>query len=146
MLRKLLTHLSDGQFHSGEALGEALGVSRAAVWKQLKKLDELDIPYSSVKGKGYRLHDPIEYSISLPSCLPFLSGWIAWNSCWTSIQLIPICLNALLTIWGSVTRCLPKSRAVGVVGVGGNGYHPLAATFIFLCWCLFLGGCRRWKV
>lgn len=60
MLRKLLTHLSDGQFHSGEALGEALGVSRAAVWKQLKKLDELDIPYSSVKGKGYRLHDPIE--------------------------------------------------------------------------------------
>lgn len=60
MLRQILTHLSDGQFHSGEALGKALGVSRAAVWKQLKKLDELEIPFSSVKGKGYRLHDPIE--------------------------------------------------------------------------------------
>lgn len=60
MLKKLLCHLSDGHFHSGEALGEAMGVSRAAVWKQLKKLEELEVPFSSVKGKGYRLHDPIE--------------------------------------------------------------------------------------
>ncbi|MDF1764647.1 MAG: biotin--[acetyl-CoA-carboxylase] ligase, partial [Oleibacter sp.] len=60
MLNTLLGILADGQFHSGEALGEALGVSRAAVWKQLKKLEDLDIPYSSVKGKGYRLHDQIE--------------------------------------------------------------------------------------
>lgn len=60
MLNQLLSLLADGQFHSGEELGEALGVSRAAVWKQLKKLDELDIPYSSVKGKGYRLHEAIE--------------------------------------------------------------------------------------
>jgi len=60
MLKQLLARLSDGQFHSGEELGEALGVSRAAVWKQLKKLEELDVPFSSVKGKGYRLHDPIE--------------------------------------------------------------------------------------
>lgn len=60
MLNQILTLLSDGHFHSGEELGEALGVSRAAVWKQLKKLDELAIPYSSVKGKGYRLQDAIE--------------------------------------------------------------------------------------
>lgn len=60
MLRQLLVLLSDGRFHSGDELGEALGVSRAAVWKQLKKLDDLDIPYSSVKGKGYRLQDAIE--------------------------------------------------------------------------------------
>ncbi|WP_028295211.1 bifunctional biotin--[acetyl-CoA-carboxylase] ligase/biotin operon repressor BirA [Oceanobacter kriegii] len=60
MLGQLLALLSDGRFHSGDELGEALGVSRAAVWKHMKKLDELDIPYSSVKGKGYRLHDAIE--------------------------------------------------------------------------------------
>lgn len=60
MLNKLLALLSDGQFHSGEELGGALGVSRAAVWKQLKKLEDLDVPFSSVKGKGYRLHDVIE--------------------------------------------------------------------------------------
>jgi len=60
MLRQLLALLADGQFHSGDELGQALGVSRAAVWKQLKKLEDLDIPCSSVKGKGYRLQDAIE--------------------------------------------------------------------------------------
>lgn len=65
MLRQILLILADGQFHSGEELGERLGVSRAAVWKQLKKLDELGIPYSSIRGKGYRLPDPIEL-LSLP--------------------------------------------------------------------------------
>ena len=60
MLNKILTLLADGQFHSGEEVGQALGVSRAAVWKHMKKLDELDIPYSSVKGRGYRLQDDIE--------------------------------------------------------------------------------------
>lgn len=60
MLQQILSILADGQFHSGEELGRRLGVSRAAVWKQLKKLDELDIPYSSIRGKGYRLPEPIE--------------------------------------------------------------------------------------
>lgn len=60
MLRDLLTILADGNFHSGEDLGARLGVTRAAVWKQLKKLESLNIPLSSVKGKGYRLSDAIE--------------------------------------------------------------------------------------
>ncbi|MGO3003573.1 MAG: HTH domain-containing protein, partial [Halomonas sp.] len=33
----LMRLLSDGEVHSGEQLGETLGISRAAVWKQLKK-------------------------------------------------------------------------------------------------------------
>ena len=38
---RLLHILSDGRFHSGQALGEVLGVSRAAVWHHLKKLQDL---------------------------------------------------------------------------------------------------------
>src|SRR5690606_12830641 len=34
----LVELLADGAFHSGEELGAALGVSRAAVWKQLQRL------------------------------------------------------------------------------------------------------------
>ena len=60
MLQNLLQILSDGEFHSGEELGSQLGVTRAAVWKQLQKLETLNIPLSSVKGKGYRLSDAIE--------------------------------------------------------------------------------------
>ncbi|WP_421868673.1 bifunctional biotin--[acetyl-CoA-carboxylase] ligase/biotin operon repressor BirA [Motiliproteus sp.] len=55
VLESLLSILADGEFHSGESLGQQLGVSRAAVWKQLKKLDALGIDCHSVKGRGYRI-------------------------------------------------------------------------------------------
>lgn len=57
---ELIRLMSDGDYHSGEQLGERLGVSRTAVWKQLKKLEALDIPLEAVKGRGYRLASPIE--------------------------------------------------------------------------------------
>lgn len=56
----LIRLLSDGEFHSGEQLGERLGVSRTAVWKQLKKLEAMDIPLEAIKGQGYRLSSPLE--------------------------------------------------------------------------------------
>ncbi|SBR52232.1 MULTISPECIES: biotin--[acetyl-CoA-carboxylase] ligase [unclassified Halomonas] len=56
----LMRLLSDGEVHSGEQLGDALGVSRAAVWKQLKKLDALGVELVAVKGRGYRLAQPLE--------------------------------------------------------------------------------------
>lgn len=55
MTADLLSILADGHFHSGPELGERLGVSRTAVWKQLKKLEAEGLPVNSVKGKGYRL-------------------------------------------------------------------------------------------
>ena len=57
---RLLKLLSDGDFHSGEDLGAALGVSRMAVWKHLKTLRELGVDFEAVRGKGYRLSASIE--------------------------------------------------------------------------------------
>ena len=57
---RLLNLLSDGEFHSGEALGAALGVSRMAVWKHLKALRELGVGFEVVRGKGYRLPASVE--------------------------------------------------------------------------------------
>ncbi len=54
-LRPVLELLADGAFHSGESLGFTLGVSRAAVWKQLKKLETFGLELEVVKGRGYRL-------------------------------------------------------------------------------------------
>lgn len=57
----LLRHLADGRFHSGEDLAAAFGVSRAAVWKQLKQLQTLPgITVHAVRGRGYRLASPLE--------------------------------------------------------------------------------------
>ncbi len=54
-LKPLIEILADGQFHSGEFLGERLGVTRAAVWKRLQSLALLDIPVETSKGRGYRI-------------------------------------------------------------------------------------------
>lgn len=56
----LIDQLADGRFHSGEALGQALGVSRAAVWKMIPKLQQLGLEIYAVSGKGYRLATPFE--------------------------------------------------------------------------------------
>ncbi|AVI82846.1 biotin--[acetyl-CoA-carboxylase] ligase [Pseudomonas syringae pv. tomato] len=56
----LLKLLADGAFHSGQVLGESLGVSRSAVWKQLQQLEsDLGIEVHKVRGRGYRLATPI---------------------------------------------------------------------------------------
>ncbi|PYF78117.1 BirA family biotin operon repressor/biotin-[acetyl-CoA-carboxylase] ligase [Marinomonas alcarazii] len=59
-MQAVLALLSDNEFHSGEELGAALGVTRAAVWKKLKKLESIGMTVHSVKGRGYRLPTPIE--------------------------------------------------------------------------------------
>ncbi|MEH6552265.1 MAG: bifunctional biotin--[acetyl-CoA-carboxylase] ligase/biotin operon repressor BirA [Pseudomonadales bacterium] len=56
----LLNILADGEFHSGQAIGEVMGVSRAAIWKQLQKLDELGLDIESAKGRGYRIDGGLE--------------------------------------------------------------------------------------
>ncbi len=56
----LLTCLSDGQFHSGEKLGELLGISRAAVSKHIKGIQCWGIDIFRVQGRGYQLADPLE--------------------------------------------------------------------------------------
>jgi BirA family biotin operon repressor/biotin-[acetyl-CoA-carboxylase] ligase len=57
---KLLNLLADGRFHSGEALGRAVGVSRTMIWKHIQNLQALGIECHSVSGKGYRLAAPVE--------------------------------------------------------------------------------------
>lgn len=56
----LLELLKDGRFHSGQALGAALGISRSAVWKQLQQLEaELGLSIHKVRGRGYQLAAPL---------------------------------------------------------------------------------------
>ena len=58
--RQLLKLLSDGEYHSGEALGQAIGISRMAVWKHINALRETGVELHSQHGKGYRLPAAVE--------------------------------------------------------------------------------------
>ena len=57
---KILDILKDGEFHSGEALGEKVGCSRTAVWKHLQKLEALGLLVETTKGTGYRIVGGVE--------------------------------------------------------------------------------------
>jgi BirA family biotin operon repressor/biotin-[acetyl-CoA-carboxylase] ligase len=51
----LLQMLADGEYHAGPELAAVLGVSRAAIWKQLRGLAELGLVVEAERGRGYRI-------------------------------------------------------------------------------------------
>lgn len=55
----LLRALAPGALVSGEALGRELHISRAAVWKAVRRLVELGVPIEALPGRGYRLEEPL---------------------------------------------------------------------------------------
>ena len=56
----LISLLADGEFHSGEQLGEQLGMSRAAINKHIQTLRDWGVDVFTVPGKGYSLPEPIQ--------------------------------------------------------------------------------------
>ncbi len=55
---QLLNLLADGEFHSGEALADQLGVSRASVFNALADVADYGVVLQRIRGRGYRLARP----------------------------------------------------------------------------------------
>ncbi|MBN9543763.1 MAG: biotin--[acetyl-CoA-carboxylase] ligase [Alphaproteobacteria bacterium] len=51
--------LNDLEYHDGDSLGEALGMTRSGVWKMIKKLEDYGIQIESVKSKGYKFQEEL---------------------------------------------------------------------------------------
>jgi len=56
----LLALLASGAELSGSAVAAELGITRAAVWKQIEQLRAHGLPIRAEAGRGYRLDAPIE--------------------------------------------------------------------------------------
>lgn len=52
---RLIELLAGGEFRSGQWLGDQLSISRAAVWKHIRSLQDVGIEVHAVRGRGYRL-------------------------------------------------------------------------------------------
>jgi BirA family transcriptional regulator, biotin operon repressor / biotin---[acetyl-CoA-carboxylase] ligase len=61
-------------FVSGEALGEATGLSRAAVHKHIRHLQTLGFAVTAASGRGYRLESPCADLVAAEAVLPYLLG------------------------------------------------------------------------
>lgn len=58
---EVLRLLEDGEFHSGEAIGHALGITRGSVSNALADVESLGLSVLKVHGKGYRLVTPVQW-------------------------------------------------------------------------------------
>ena len=56
---EILRLLSDGVFHSGTDLGKKLGITRAAVCKNVRQLTQTGLDVHRVTGRGYKLEAPL---------------------------------------------------------------------------------------
>ncbi len=57
----ILRVLSDGQFHSGEALAQRFNVSRTTIWTAIQATESLHIQIFSVRGRGYKLAESLTF-------------------------------------------------------------------------------------
>ncbi|MCO7254742.1 bifunctional biotin--[acetyl-CoA-carboxylase] ligase/biotin operon repressor BirA [Dickeya oryzae] len=74
---KLISILSDGEFYSGEYLGELMGMSRAAINKHIQTIREWGLDVYTVTGKGYSFSSPIQLLDADEICSKILDGNIA---------------------------------------------------------------------
>jgi len=56
----VLNMLANGESLSGESLGKILGISRMAISKAIKGLNQQGLNIASVPGKGYQLESPVQ--------------------------------------------------------------------------------------
>ncbi|WGW00533.1 bifunctional biotin--[acetyl-CoA-carboxylase] ligase/biotin operon repressor BirA [Vibrio sp. YMD68] len=76
----ILQTLSQGGFHSGQDLGERLGISRAAISKHIKGIQAWGVDVFSVQGKGYQLSKPMQ----------LLDEALLKSQVTTPLELVPI--------------------------------------------------------
>jgi BirA family biotin operon repressor/biotin-[acetyl-CoA-carboxylase] ligase len=137
----LLAALSAQHAVSGSTLAQRLGVTRAAVWKQIEALRELGAPIEAAAGRGYRLTWPLEPldAASIRSALdPALRRRIGdvdlhWQIDSTSSAL----LRAAATGARDLSVCVAETQSAGrgrrgrgwVSPLGGNVYFSLLRRF-----------------
>jgi BirA family biotin operon repressor/biotin-[acetyl-CoA-carboxylase] ligase len=57
----ILRRLSDGRFHSGQALAHEFGLSRSSIFNALAQAEPMGLTIHAVRGRGYRMPEPVEW-------------------------------------------------------------------------------------
>ncbi|HLF97500.1 MAG TPA: bifunctional biotin--[acetyl-CoA-carboxylase] ligase/biotin operon repressor BirA [Methylococcaceae bacterium] len=137
--KKLLRQMAEGRFRSGAELAETLGISRTAVWKHLEAFDELGLELLRVRGRGYRLAEPLELldeetllaALSVPAraCLAALELHDELDS--TNTRL----MQTARETGGHGIVCLAERQSAGRGRSGRNWVSPFAANlYLSVLW------------
>lgn len=137
---QVLALLSDSRFHSGQVLGEKLGVSRAAIWKAVQGIQtQFGIHIQSVSGRGYRLARPVEL-LNAEQISKQLSP--AGKVLLHDIEVLPLIDSTNNYLRQAVINGVPSGHVVMAeqqsAGKGRRGHHwvsPFGANLYFsLAW------------
>lgn len=133
----LISILADGEFHSGEHLGEQLGMSRAAINKHVQTLRDWGIDVFTVPGKGYSLPEPIQLLDE-----SFIKSQVAEGT----VAVLPVIdstnqylLNRLDTLQ-SGDACIAEYQQAGRGRRGRQWFSPFGANlYLSMYWRLEQG-------
>ncbi|WP_279052205.1 bifunctional biotin--[acetyl-CoA-carboxylase] ligase/biotin operon repressor BirA [Cedecea davisae] len=133
----LISILADGEFHSGEQLGEQLGMSRAAINKHVQTLRDWGIDVFTVPGKGYSLPEPIQLLDE-----SFIKSQVAEGT----VAVLPVIdstnqylLNRLDTLQ-SGDACIAEYQQAGRGRRGRQWFSPFGANlYLSIYWRLEQG-------
>lgn len=134
---KLIALLANGEFHSGEQLGETLGMSRAAINKHMQTLRDWGVDVFTVPGKGYSLPEPIQL-LNAEQILGQLDGG--------SVTVLPVIDSTnqyLLDRIGELKSgdaCVAEYQQVGRGRRGRKWFSPFGANlYLSMFWRLEQG-------
>jgi birA, biotin-[acetyl-CoA-carboxylase] ligase region/BirA biotin operon repressor domain len=134
---KLIAILADGDFHSGEQLGEQLGMSRAAINKHIQTLRDWGVDVFTVPGKGYSLPEPVQLLNEA-----FIHSQIADNS----VTVLPVIdstnqyLLDRLNELKSGDSCVAECQQAGRGRRGRKWFSPFGANlYLSMYWRLEQG-------
>lgn len=137
---QLLSILADNQFHSGQALGQKLGTTRATISNHIKMLTTLGLDIYSVTGKGYRLAQPLNL-LNLDEIKDFLPA-----SHSAEIEVLNVIgstnqyIKDKLPMISSGHCCLAEAQTAGRGRHGRKWVSPYAASLYLSMYWSFSGG------
>ncbi len=142
----LLKLMADGEYHSGEHLGESLGISRAGVWKMLESLSDLGLKIERIRGKGYCVSGGVDF-LDESMIRGFLPSSVA--DAFSQFFVLPEVGSTnqfLLDQINSVNGCANASICLAEMQMAGRGRRgrkwqsPFAQNvYLSLSWCFETG-------
>lgn len=134
---KIMAILADGEFHSGEQLGQSLGMSRAAINQHLKILETWGVSTYRVTGKGYCLSAPINL---------LDQNVISQQYHTDNVEVIPVIDSTNQYLLDNIDRlttgdvCLAEYQEAGRGRRGGKWFSPFGANlYLSMYWRLEQG-------
>jgi BirA family biotin operon repressor/biotin-[acetyl-CoA-carboxylase] ligase len=137
---ELITLLADGAWHTGVQLGEALGLSRAAIWKQIRALGPTGLVILADRRRGYRLDAPLQM-LDTGSIRVFLEPQVRAALARLEVLLIAGSTNERLAAMpapapGTMLACLAEYQSGGRGRRGRRWFSPLGRGLcLSISWC-----------